>query len=101
MSAPPCLGAEEIAQRLNDLPGWQFDDGKLKCSLRFDTFVSAIGFMMQAAIEAEKLNHHPEWFNVYNQVDIALWTHEAGGITELDFVLANRLNRLHDAARFA
>jgi 4a-hydroxytetrahydrobiopterin dehydratase len=76
--------------RLGTVAGqaWELRNGKLHISLKFADFVAAFTFMTAAAIHAEKLNHHPEWSNVYNRVEIDLTTHDAGGITELDFKLA-------------
>ena len=85
-----------INERLGALPGWELIDGKLHRDFKFPNFVEAFGFMTSAAIEAEKMNHHPEWFNVYSKVAVDLTTHEAGGITELDFELAERMNALAD-----
>lgn len=76
--------------------GWQHDAKRdaISKTFRFKTFVEAFGFMTQAAIHAEKLNHHPEWSNVYNTVDVKLTTHDAGGLTELDAKLAKRMDGL-------
>ena len=87
------LTEHEIATRIRDLgtvsdQAWELKDGKLHIALKFKDFVTAFAFMTAAAIHAEKLNHHPEWKNVYNRVEIDLTTHEAGGITALDFELA-------------
>ncbi|MET1218136.1 MAG: 4a-hydroxytetrahydrobiopterin dehydratase [Glaciecola sp.] len=70
---------------------WQVIDGKLCKSFKFKSFIRAFGWMGQIAIWSEKLNHHPEWFNVYNRVDVALITHDVGGISDLDFKLANKM----------
>ncbi len=67
-------------------------DGRLHRTYKFPSFVKAFAFMTAGAIEAEKLNHHPEWSNVYSTVKVDLSTHDAGGITELDFELAERLD---------
>ena len=91
------LAAEEVANRLKSLPHWSLDEGKLYRSFRFADFRRAFAFMTGAALAAEKLNHHPEWFNVWSKVDVHLNTHEAGGITELDFRLAQAMNELADA----
>lgn len=88
------LGNADIKARLDDLPGWSIADDKLRREFKFSSFVEAFGFMTSAAIEAEKMNHHPEWFNVYNKVTVDLTTHSAGGITELDFELAAKMNKL-------
>jgi len=74
--------------------GWALDQGKLRREFRFADFVQAFGFMASTALAAEKMNHHPEWCNVYNKVTVHLTTHEAGGITNLDFKLAARMNAL-------
>lgn len=86
------LSEAEIHDRLRDLPGWSLHDGKLCREFHFATFVDAFGFMTRSAIVAEKSNHHPEWFNVYNQVKVQLTTHEADGVTERDFALAETMN---------
>jgi 4a-hydroxytetrahydrobiopterin dehydratase len=91
---PEKLSSEKIAAGLEDLPGWAMVDGKLKREFRFADFTRAFCFMTGAAIVAEKMNHHPEWFNVYNKVVVELVTHDADGITELDFTLARRMNKL-------
>jgi 4a-hydroxytetrahydrobiopterin dehydratase len=87
------LSEQEIQTRMAHLgtvagQAWELRNGKLHISLKFADFVAAFTFMTAAAIHAEKLNHHPEWSNVYNRVEIDLTTHDAGGITELDFKLA-------------
>ena len=88
------LNADAIQVGLDDLEGWTITDEKLHREFRFKNFVAAFGFMTSAAIEAEKMDHHPEWFNVYNKVSVDLTTHDAGGITELDFQLAKKMNQL-------
>ena len=80
--------ASEITEFLNNTETWSLVDGKLHREYRFGSFVEAFGFMAQAALVAEKANHHPEWFNVYNRVVVDLTTHEVGGISEKDFHLA-------------
>jgi 4a-hydroxytetrahydrobiopterin dehydratase len=87
------LPADRIAARLPELPGWQLEGSKLRRSFRFDDFVAAFAFMTRCAFTAEKLDHHPEWTNVYNRVDVVLWTHDAGGITDRDFELALAMDR--------
>ena len=86
--------AAEIQQRLADLSGWSLRQGKLYRSFEFENFVEAFGFMARVALLAEKMNHHPEWSNVYSRVDILLTTHDAGGISERDFALANQISQL-------
>ena len=82
------LDDETIRARLAEHPGWDLVDGKLHRELRFADFAAAFAFMTRVATLAEKADHHPEWFNVYNRVAIDLTTHDAGGITENDFALA-------------
>ena len=94
MTPPRRLTDTEIADALEDLPGWTLVDGRLHRELKFANFVEAFGFMTRLAILAEKSNHHPEWSNVYNRVVIDLWTHDAGGITEYDVSLARAAQRL-------
>jgi len=88
------LDNETVREQLASLDGWTLDEGKLFRPFKFANFVEAIGFMTRAAIEAEKMDHHPEWFNVYSKVDVHLTTHSAGGITELDFSLAKIMDEL-------
>lgn len=88
------LSDNEIRSRLNGLEGWSLDDGKLHRKFQFGDFVAAFGFMSRAALLAEKMNHHPEWTNVYNRVEVWLTTHDAGGISEKDFELAGKLSDL-------
>lgn len=84
----------EINRTLEDEQKWNIVDNKLSKTFKFKSFIRAFGWMSQIAIWAEKLNHHPEWFNVYNKVEINLTTHDAGGISELDFKLANKMELL-------
>ncbi len=88
------LSKQEILTYLSSLPDWQFDDADnaLSIGYRFDSFASAMSFMMQIAIIADKMNHHPEWSNVYNRVSIRLTTHDAGGVTKLDIDLAQAMH---------
>ncbi len=76
--------------------GWALDDTRdaMTKSYQFGNFAQAMGWMMQAAIWAEKWNHHPEWFNVYNKVRVTLTTHDAGGLSALDVKLAQKLDKL-------
>jgi 4a-hydroxytetrahydrobiopterin dehydratase len=90
------MNREQIEQKLKDLPGWTLENEKLHRELKFKNFVEAFGFMSQAAILAEKMNHHPEWSNVYNNVVIDLATHEVDGISQRDFDLAGQMNGLLD-----
>jgi 4a-hydroxytetrahydrobiopterin dehydratase len=88
------LDADEITKRLAAVAGWAVRDGKLHREYKFADFVAAFGFMASAALVAERMNHHPEWSNVYGTVVIDLTTHDAGGITANDFALATELERL-------
>jgi 4a-hydroxytetrahydrobiopterin dehydratase len=90
------LSQEQVDSRLKSIPGWRVAQGKLRRTFKFPDFVCAFGFMASAALVAEKMNHHPEWFNVYNTVRVALTTHDAGGISAADFSLARRMNDLAD-----
>ena len=92
MARPQKLGEAELREALDGLPGWSLEGGKLHREFRFADFNEAFGFMTRAALEAERLNHHPEWFNVYARVVVDLTTHDAGGITTLDLDLARHLN---------
>jgi 4a-hydroxytetrahydrobiopterin dehydratase len=85
---------EEVQGRLTSLPGWSLQNGKLHREYKFANFVAAFGWMAQAALTAEKHDHHPEWFNVWNKVVVDLTTHDAGGISERDFKLAAEMERL-------
>ena len=88
------LPQKVIEEKLARLPGWSLRDGKLHRQFRFGDFVEAFGFMSRVALLAEAADHHPDWSNVYNRVDISLTTHDAGGISERDFKLAERINSL-------
>jgi len=91
------LTDEAIQTALFQLPSWELKDSKLHKTFRFPDFVAAFGFMSRAALVAEKMDHHPEWFNVYNRVTVDLTTHDAGGISERDLTLAKRLDELAGA----
>lgn len=88
------LSELEITEELKKLEGWVIKDNKLHKEIQFESFNQAFGFMTRAAMEIEKMNHHPEWFNVYNRITIDLTTHDAGGITNNDVNLARILNSL-------
>jgi 4a-hydroxytetrahydrobiopterin dehydratase len=90
------LRPDDLQNRLNALNAtlkdpWHLDNGKLRKAFAFADFARAFGFMTQIAIQAEALGHHPEWSNVYNRVSIALTTHDAGGVTDKDFALAQKI----------
>lgn len=85
---------ERHLRELNDLAAdkpWRLEGGKLTKTFVFKSFIRAFGWMSQIAIWAEKLKHHPEWFNVYNQVEVKLVTHDVDGISDLDFELAKKM----------
>lgn len=87
------LTLEDIQQRLQTrISDWSLRDGKLYRSIQFPDFATAFGFMTQIAFVAERMDHHPEWLNIYSRVDIWLTTHEVNGISEKDFILAARIN---------
>ena len=88
------LSELEIEEELKQLSEWSVKNDKLHKEFKFDNFNQAFGFMTRAAMEIEKMNHHPEWFNVYNKIAIELTTHDAGGITKNDVNLAKILNSL-------
>jgi 4a-hydroxytetrahydrobiopterin dehydratase len=88
------LSQIDIDEELKNLSGWNVVNEKLHKEFQFDSFNQAFGFMTRAAMEIEKMNHHPEWFNVYNKITIELTTHDAGGITKNDVNLAKILNSL-------
>jgi 4a-hydroxytetrahydrobiopterin dehydratase len=84
----------EIQQQLANLPDWTLRDGKLYRAIRFVNFSAAFSFMTQVALIAEKADHHPEWFNVYNRLEIWLTTHDADGISAKDIALAQAIDAL-------
>ncbi len=92
MARPKQLEPADIEARLARLPGWSIEAEKLHREFRFADFNEAFAFMTRAALVAEQMDHHPEWFNVYSTVRVDLTTHDAGGISELDFELATRMN---------
>ena len=97
MARPVKLAPDEIDTRLKQLPGWSVEGDKLHREFRFADFTAAFAFMTRAALVAERMDHHPEWFNVYSTVRIDLTTHDAGGISSLDFELAGHMNAFADA----
>lgn len=89
------LSDAERATALAELDGWSMADGReaIRKTFEFRNFNEAFGFMSRVAMQAEKLDHHPEWFNVYRTVEVTLATHDAGGLTGLDVKLAKFMNR--------
>jgi 4a-hydroxytetrahydrobiopterin dehydratase len=92
------LTTEERAAALKELAGWQAVDGRdaIQRSFKFKNFNEAWGFMTRVALMAEKADHHPEWFNVYNRVDILLSTHDCGGLSARDVTLARQISGIRD-----
>ena len=88
------LSDAEIAKALAELPGWRIENGKLHREWRFADFNAAFGFMTRVALEAERMNHHPEWSNVWNRVVVDLTTHDSGGVTASDVALARKMEKL-------
>lgn len=94
---PGKLDDSELSARLAMLPAWELRDGKLRREFRFRDFSDAFAFMTRVAMLAERYDHHPNWSNVYDRVTIELWSHDAGGITERDVVLAREISRVRDS----
>lgn len=89
------LADEEIRVSLLELPGWEVAAGKLHKRYRFESFAEAIGWMVSVAVYADKIDHHPEWCNVYNRVEVDLVTHDLGNvISNLDIQLARQMEKL-------
>ncbi len=88
------LNEHDITAALRRLPGWSIQNEKLHRDYKFSDFAHAFGFMATAAVLIEKMNHHPEWLNVYNRVSVDLITHDAGGITPRDIELAELLEKI-------
>lgn len=91
------LTEEEVKDRLSQIPGWTLTHGKLHRAFECKDFNAAFGNMTRVALVAESMNHHPEWFNVWNKVVIDLNTHSVNGISDLDFKLAARVNEIFAA----
>lgn len=87
------LDSSKLTQEVQSLDGWQLDDQKISIhkNFKFKDFNQAWAFISRIALLAEKMDHHPEWHNVYNRVSIILTTHDAGGITELDIKMAKKI----------
>jgi 4a-hydroxytetrahydrobiopterin dehydratase len=98
MAAHDLLTDDEISTALDELAGWRHDGDRLVGEWRFGDFAAAFGFMAQIALHAERLDHHPEWTNVYNRVSIALSTHSSGGVTGLDVELAGVISQAAERA---
>jgi 4a-hydroxytetrahydrobiopterin dehydratase len=89
------LSQQEIKEEVAKLQGWTVANGKLSKDFEFKDFVKAFGFMTQIALKAEKMEHHPEWSNVYNRLKIELVTHDLGGISTYDIKLASFIDKLY------
>jgi 4a-hydroxytetrahydrobiopterin dehydratase len=94
MKKAPLLSEAEVTAGLQALPGWERRGDRIVRTFRFRDFVQAFGWMTSVALVAERMNHHPEWRNVYGTVEVELTTHDAGGITERDLQLAGEMTRL-------
>ncbi len=88
--------ADQIDAAVDALPGWSADGDAIAKSFEFDDFAAAIAFINRAVGPIDEMNHHPEWSNVYNRVDVRLTSHDAGGVTDRDVQLARVLDRLAD-----
>ena len=92
------LSKQELDKALQDLKGWSVSGGKLARTFEFGDFSEAFAFMTRVAIEAERMEHHPEWSNVYNRVSISLVTHDIGNkISTYDAALAGKINEIYGA----
>ncbi|WP_010227668.1 4a-hydroxytetrahydrobiopterin dehydratase [Gillisia marina] len=91
------LSEQEINEKLGTLEGWSYTDNSLQTSFEFENFKEAFTLMTRIAFEAEAQDHHPDWNNVYNQLEISLSTHDAGGVTEKDFKLAKAIEGIVNA----
>ena len=93
---PYLLHDEALKELVVRIPGWEINDGQIQRELNFSNFIEAFSFMTKIALICEKLNHHPNWENVYSKVIIRLSTHDLGGITNLDQTLASAINKVFD-----
>tara|TARA_Y100001978_G_scaffold182989_1_gene180238 strand:+ start:123 stop:410 length:288 start_codon:yes stop_codon:yes gene_type:complete len=91
---PYLLGKEEIKELTAKIPGWDIFPKYIERNIIFQNFVDAFSFMTKVALLAEKYNHHPNWENVYSKVKIKLFTHDLGGISSLDHLMASEINNL-------
>jgi 4a-hydroxytetrahydrobiopterin dehydratase len=88
------LSQDEIDERAAALSGWRVEADRLRRTFQFESFVAAFGWMAQVALVAEKLDHHPDWKNVYNRVEVELYSHDIGALSDRDFRLAAEMSRL-------
>lgn len=97
MKIPSRIEHDQLQEKLKMLPAWRFDPqrgGSISRDFKFSDFSQAFAFMTRVALIAEKLNHHPEWNNVFNRVSITMTTHDAGGLSVLDFEMASLIDGL-------
>jgi 4a-hydroxytetrahydrobiopterin dehydratase len=99
MARPVKLSSEDVSARIASLPDWKLASDKLHREYKFADFTHAFAFMAAVATVAEKMDHHPDWQNVYNRVTVDLSTHDAGGITVLDFELATAMENMASRLR--
>ncbi|MFI2742619.1 4a-hydroxytetrahydrobiopterin dehydratase [Zhouia sp. PK063] len=92
------LTVQEIEDRLQTIDGWEYLENTITTTLEFKDFKDAFSIMTRIAFEAEAMQHHPEWLNIYNEVVIRLSTHDAGGVTEKDFQLAKKIEEIVEIA---
>lgn len=85
---------ETAKEKLQSIENWHFENNGIEKQFVFKNFIEALGFMVKVGVIAEKMNHHPEWSNVYNKVSIRLTTHDAKGVTEKDFELARKMDEV-------
>ena len=88
------LSEKEIDKRLDNFPDWEYVDNALQTDFEFDNFKDCMSAMNRIAFECEALNHHPEWTNIYNVLEIKLITHQVNAVTELDFKLLKAINKI-------
>lgn len=86
-----------IHQKLSEFPNWNYQDNAIQAKFKFDNFKDCFSIMSRIAFECEVQNHHPDWTNVYNSLEIKLSTHDANGVTEKDFQLAEIINTIIDS----
>jgi 4a-hydroxytetrahydrobiopterin dehydratase len=91
MARYTALADADLHAALAALPGWVIQDGKLHRRFVFTDFAAAIAFMVRSSFDAERLDHHPNWSNVYDRVEVTLWTHDVGGLTDRDVALATAM----------
>jgi len=88
------LSPADVSSELESLPGWEQTGDRIRAEFTFGDFAAAMAFMVEVGIHADKMNHHPEWSNVYNRVTVELTTHDDGGVTNQDIHLARIMNRV-------